>query len=163
MKRDKKGFTLIELLAVIVVLALVMILAVPAILNSMNNSKKKVFQMYGTRLLEKSLEEYEAEKMLNEITAKRYSTVGEDGTVTRTEDYCYTIDDLGLENHGSYEGIVVVHGSSILGQTAYTLYLTDETYAYNGTSSSKVQTDTKAISAEGADIQAASAAAKRCS
>ncbi len=140
-KMDRKGFTLIELLAVIVVLALIMILAVPAILNSMNNAKMKTFQMYGTRLLEKALEEYESQKMLNTVTKATFG-----------ENLCYPITALGFENHGNYEGFVEVHGSSLLGETTYTLHLTDDTFAYNGTSATDVRGDTSKISSTAADI-----------
>lgn len=36
--QDKKGFTLIELIAVIVILALLLVIAVPSILNARNNA-----------------------------------------------------------------------------------------------------------------------------
>lgn len=48
-RSHKKGFTLVELLAVIVVLALIMVFAVPSILTTMNSAKKKSFQMYGEK------------------------------------------------------------------------------------------------------------------
>ena len=43
-KLNKKGFTLIELLAVIVVLAIVMVVAIPSILNSVDDAKKTSLQ-----------------------------------------------------------------------------------------------------------------------
>lgn len=149
---NRKGFTLIELLAVIVVLALIMVLAVPAILNSMNNAKKKTFQMYGTRLLEKAFEEYESEKMLNSVTSARYN-----------ENICYTITALGFENHGSYEGFVEVHGSSLLGETTYTLHLTDDTFAYNGVAAVDVRGNTSKISITATDINTVHDNFKKCS
>lgn len=42
-KPNKKGFTLIELLAVIVVLAIVLLIAVPTILYIQNKNRKQVF------------------------------------------------------------------------------------------------------------------------
>ena len=41
--KDKKGFTLIELLAVIVILGMIMIIAVPKVYNSIISNKKKTF------------------------------------------------------------------------------------------------------------------------
>ena len=42
MKRlNKKGFTLIELLAVIVILAVVMVVTIPSVLNSMGSARQK--------------------------------------------------------------------------------------------------------------------------
>lgn len=43
MKNDSKGFTLIELLAVIVILGILMITAIPAVTKYINNSKKDTF------------------------------------------------------------------------------------------------------------------------
>lgn len=39
--KNKKGFTLIELLAVIVVLSIILIIAVPSVLNAIESSKEK--------------------------------------------------------------------------------------------------------------------------
>ncbi len=39
--KENRGFTLVEVLTVLVILALIMVFAVPAILNVVNNSKKK--------------------------------------------------------------------------------------------------------------------------
>lgn len=45
MKRlNKKGFTLIELLAVIVILAVVMVVTIPSVLNSMAGARQKQFE-----------------------------------------------------------------------------------------------------------------------
>ena len=43
MNKYKKGFTLIELLAVIVILALILLIAVPQITNQINRAKKDAF------------------------------------------------------------------------------------------------------------------------
>lgn len=43
MKNDSKGFTLIELLAVIVILGILMITAIPAVTKYINSSKKSTF------------------------------------------------------------------------------------------------------------------------
>jgi len=42
-KRNKKGFTLVELLAVIAILGVILSIAVPAVSNRIQESKKKVF------------------------------------------------------------------------------------------------------------------------
>lgn len=41
--KKSKGFTLVELLAVIIILAIVVGITIPAILNTTNNAKKKAF------------------------------------------------------------------------------------------------------------------------
>ena len=40
-KLNRKGFTLVELLAIIVILAVILVVAIPPILDAMDNSKKK--------------------------------------------------------------------------------------------------------------------------
>ena len=43
-KLNKKGFTLIELLAVIVILAVVLVVTIPSVLNTMATARKKQFE-----------------------------------------------------------------------------------------------------------------------
>ena len=62
---NSKGFTLIELLAVIIVLAIIMIFAIPAVLNTSNSAQQKSFQLYSERILSKATEYVETQKMLN--------------------------------------------------------------------------------------------------
>ena len=48
---NKKGFTLIELLAVIVVLAIILVIAMPRILKVIEESEKEVFRITGENLV----------------------------------------------------------------------------------------------------------------
>ena len=41
--KDRRGFTLIELLAVLVVLGIIMLIAVPNVLSTMDNNKKEIY------------------------------------------------------------------------------------------------------------------------
>ena len=43
-KLKKNGFTLIELLAVVVILAIVMVVTIPSVLNSMESARQKQFE-----------------------------------------------------------------------------------------------------------------------
>ena len=60
MKLNKKGFTLIELLAAMVILAAIMVIAVPNVMGILNNSKADAYVEDAKKLL--SLAEY---KFLN--------------------------------------------------------------------------------------------------
>lgn len=67
MKNNSKGFTLIELLAVIVILGILMITAIPAVTKYINNSKKDTF----------------ADSALAYINSARYSLLNDEyGNIT---------------------------------------------------------------------------------
>ena len=116
--KNRKGFTLVELLAVIVVLAIIMIIALPSVLTAMDNAKKSSFVV-------------EARKILNQAM----SQVQSDELSGQTIKSCYSLSDLGIEGGGKYKGSVSVSG------TTYTIYLFDGNYAVQGKSSGDLNTD----------------------
>ena len=59
MKNNKKGFTLIELLAVIVIFAIIMVIAVPQILNVIQSSRDSAWKS-NVKLIEEGIELGEA-------------------------------------------------------------------------------------------------------
>ena len=67
--KNKKGFTLVELLAVMVVLALILVLVAPNVLNSMNNSKKNAMVIYAKKMISTAKENVEAGKLSGDITS----------------------------------------------------------------------------------------------
>lgn len=139
-KNNKKGFTLVELLAVIVVLAVIMVIAVPSVLTQMNTAKQKSFQMWAEKMLSNAMIVYESQSLIGDFTdAKKTS----DGKI------CYSYKDLGLKGAGDYRGYIVVDRSTTIGvETTYTVYLADQTYAYDGVLSSEVYNNLKAIKAD---------------
>lgn len=93
--KKKNGFTLVELLAVIVVLALILILVVPSVLDATNKSKKETFYLYSSSLEEKAVARYTQDMDLNKKNID-----------------CAVYDiskDLGIGNTGDYEGWVKVN------------------------------------------------------
>ena len=127
-KMNNKGFTLIELLAVIIVLAIIMVFAVPAVLNTSNSAQQKSFQLYGERILSKATEYVETQKMLGgSIEAK--ITDSQLNLNSSGYKYCVTYDNTGNENDSN---------SYVL-----KLYITNGNYCYEGVSSDNVPAPTK--------------------
>ena len=118
MKRinTNKGFTLIELLAVIVILAVIMVFAIPAVLDTSNNAQKKAIQMYAERVASKALEKAMSDQLLGT------------GTASRSEIYDLKTD-LKLTDTGNYVGCAVMEKQTDnVGDTSdytVTVYLTD--------------------------------------
>lgn len=48
--KSKKGFTLVELLAVIVILGVIMVIAIPSVLETMQVAKTKSLQEYAQKV-----------------------------------------------------------------------------------------------------------------
>lgn len=118
MKKNKNGFTLVELLVVIVVLALIMIITIPAVLNIMDDASKNAFVLYCQKVVKDTQTQYVYD-----------SNIGNAGGAGL---YVYDItSDLGYSSTGNYRGYVVVDATSSSG-TKYILNLYDNKYAvYN--------------------------------
>ena len=98
--RKKNGFTLVELLAVIVVLAIIMIIAIPNVLDAMNNARRNSFVLY-------------VEKVYKDVKTQYTSDSGLSGTISGPGLYVYSIskEDLGYETKGTYAGYILVDAS----------------------------------------------------
>ena len=115
MKMKKNGFTLVELLVVIVVLALIMIITIPAVLDIMEDARKNSFVLYCQKVVKDTQTQYVYD-----------SNIGNAGGAGI---YVYDItSDLGYSSTGNYRGYVVVDASSTTG-TKYILNLYDNNYA----------------------------------
>lgn len=93
MKNNSKGFTLIELLAVIVILGILMITAIPAVTKYINNSKKDTF----------------ADSALAYINSARYSLLNDEYDVTAPDtgdSVCIPLEfvDIDKATKSSYGG-----------------------------------------------------------
>lgn len=87
-KINKKGFTLIELLAVIVVLALIMVLVLPNVMDSMNSAKQQTFLLYANRMLSAAMDRRASDELAGDAKD------------------CYLISDLNNGNTNKYVGKV---------------------------------------------------------
>ena len=95
MKKNKKGFTLVELLAVIVVLALIMIITIPAILNVVDGARRQAFYLYAQSVYQKGIDKY-----VHNMDNPNIASLN-----------CATYDitkDLDLGNTGNYKGWIKV-------------------------------------------------------
>ena len=122
---NKRGFTLIELLAVIIVIAIIITITIPNVIETMNNSKKQALITFAKKAiteaeqleLEKTLTNEPQDKLrgvngrgkyagnikLNDKNGKPYYTI-----IVHDDKYCLynlKINELKLENVKKYEGI----------------------------------------------------------
>ena len=99
--KKKNGFTLVELLAVIVILALVMVLTIPSIINVMSQARRKTFQEYISKVYTSAVSYYESDS-------------GILGTIKGAGWYVYNVEkDIGLADTGNYKGFIVVNASNV--------------------------------------------------
>jgi prepilin-type N-terminal cleavage/methylation domain-containing protein len=145
LKSNIKGFTLIELLAVIVILAVLILVATPAVTQLMTKARVNTFLTESEEILGYIDTAY-ADKSLASTTT--FATDGKIATPTKTSIYsynnstylCMTVQDLTKENYmkkdvTSYTGIVQIlvkaDGSSIS-----KISISNGTYTVVGTSQS---------------------------
>ena len=106
--RNKKGFTLIELLAVIVILALLVLVATPAITRIMTSSAKNSFKNEVSGMVS-YMEDAFTEKMAKEVKSSNgnnldstsiYNITASDGGASRGYAYlCMTLSQLQSEQY----------------------------------------------------------------
>ena len=111
-KEKIKGFTLVELLAVIVILAIIMLIAIPTVLNTLEIARKKAFMEYVDKTIG--------------LAEQKYL----EGTITgETSNICYIYvieSDLGLSNTGNYKGFILVAPNN--NDSQYWILLYDNNY-----------------------------------
>lgn len=111
--RKRNGFTLVELLAVIVILALIMIITIPAVLDATAKARKENFYMFAQNLNSKATNRYIQD--LEENPENTNCAVYDIST------------DLGIPNIGNYEGWVKVSRTPVnSGKVSVTIDLSSQ-------------------------------------
>ncbi len=113
MKNKGRGFTLVELLAVIVILAIILVIAVPKISDTIKNSKKASFESSAKTIAVQA----EKKKMEKEILEDSGSINCSDVVKLNDSDYgscSITFDGntakVSLVGKGKFEGLLVING-----------------------------------------------------
>ncbi len=124
-KLNKKGFTLIELLAVIVILAILILLAMPSVLNIMENARKNAFIT-------------EAQSFVKAANTKYAQNV-----LDKTEDdLCYDITDLPVDkDFNGYSGSIKVAIDKDTGKATYTIWLSNGDYSIENKKSTELKAE----------------------
>ena len=95
MKLNNKGFTLIEVLAILVIISVLLGIAIPSVISSINNSKKASYKILVSNIVTGSIQLYE-EVLYGNSEISGYS-INENGTEITT-----TLQDL--VNNGYLRG-----------------------------------------------------------
>ena len=112
--KNKNGFTLVELLAVIVILAIILVIAVPKITDTIKNSKIASFESSAKTIAAQA----EKKKMENEILEDAGSINCSDVVKLNDTDYgncSITFDGntakVSLVGSGKFEGLQIINGT----------------------------------------------------
>ena len=109
MKLNKKGFTLVELLAVIIILAIVVGITIPAVLTTISNTRLKAFQTATESVADWIEREYQA----YQVGDSSISVVSSAFTTANCQSGTCTVSDGLLTAAGVKPANFTVDGSSI--------------------------------------------------
>ncbi|MBE6161277.1 MAG: type II secretion system protein [Firmicutes bacterium] len=123
---NKKGFTLVELLAVIVVLAIIILVAMPNVLSAMDKARRNALVTEASEFAKIAQAAYSDDAMNGGLTTGNSET-----------GYCYSMDYLINKGYMDKKKGGNDHGSVLLqvsntGETTYTIWLSNGTYSING-------------------------------
>lgn len=115
--KNKKGFTLVELLAVIVVLAIIILIAMPSVLSSMEKARKNSFAVEANEVIRAAQTAYADAVMNGKVSGNNICI-----------SYNYLKNGF-LEKHdNNYNGSVLITINTTSGQASYKIYLSNSNY-----------------------------------
>jgi len=152
--KNKKGFTLVELLAVIVILGVLLLVAVPAVQNTIQKSRRKAF-VDGTASIVKAVT---SDLSLLELEGKLSWTA-----VTGGGETCnYNFESADLQSGGvDGSGYIKVNKSSA-GVISYEVYATNGSYAFSGKNPNQITEDNLASTAPSKDTYSPTSYSTTC-
>jgi len=117
-KLNRKGFTLIELLAVIVILAIVLVVTIPSVLNSMNDARRTSLQNATDTVAEWFTKQYELAVLGTSLGStsvdSAYTTFVGTGGMPTTKANAKTLTTAVIEAAGINGGTTNVTGTVYL-------------------------------------------------
>ena len=134
MKKNKSGFTLIELLAVIVILEVILVIAIPRILDVIETSKKDSFKNAAQLIADSA----EKKKASNKLLDKDEEIICKDVAKINDEDYKSCIISFDSEGNakvsitgkGKFGGLKITNGTK---ENAEVKEITKPTYGMKAT------------------------------
>ncbi len=120
-KNNKKGFTLVELLAVIVVLAIIILIAMPAVLSSMEKARKNSFAVEANEIIRAAQTAYADAVMANTPVKNKICIT-----------YGYLTNGFLEKNDDNYNGSVLITITPSSGKADYKIWLSNNNYAVSG-------------------------------
>lgn len=129
-----KAFTLIELLAVIAILGIILLIAIPSVTNTISNASKNVFISSAKEVIEQ---------------AKIYIMNNDTSLPAGNYYVSIPITSLSFDNKASYNttgGVIVINNGTVdAPDYDYYVYLSNTDYAINGANKSNIKAYTVSI------------------
>ena len=133
---------------------IIMIIAIPAVVESMNNAKKGSFKIYAQRALGNAESTFQSEDLLGTLP-----TDNSDDNRKKISNtcYCYTLAGIGLTSSGNFKGYVTVSLDDKR-EATYRVTLTDNSYSTKDSTYTDLNTSSNIADGSGGIISSCASA-----